>query len=209
MKREFLKELGLTDEQIDKIMAENGKDIEKFKTELDVKEKELETKKKEIETLQGQLETANKEIESYKTMDIEGIKRAAEEYKVKFEQAQKKAKEEIEALKFEHSLENALNKAGAKNVKAAKALLDIEALKTSKNFDKDLEAVIAALKESDGYLFNDVEPTGTGGSIGNKSKVKSGMKNPWSQEHFNLTEQGRILREDPELAQSLMAQAKK
>ena len=32
MKREDLKAMGLTDEQIDKVMAENGKDIEKQKT---------------------------------------------------------------------------------------------------------------------------------------------------------------------------------
>lgn len=34
-------------------------------------------------------------------------------------------------------------------------------------------------------------------------------KNPWSKEHFNLTEQGRILREDPERAKQLMAAARK
>ncbi len=32
-------------------------------------------------------------------------------------------------------------------------------------------------------------------------------KNPWSKQHFNLTEQGRILRENPELAKKLKAQA--
>jgi hypothetical protein len=31
--------------------------------------------------------------------------------------------------------------------------------------------------------------------------------NPWSREHFNLTEQGRIVRDDPTLAQKLKAQA--
>lgn len=35
------------------------------------------------------------------------------------------------------------------------------------------------------------------------------VKNPWSKEHFNLTEQGRILRENPELAKQLMAAAGK
>ena len=34
MKREFLKELGLTDEQIDKIMAENGGDIQREQDKL-------------------------------------------------------------------------------------------------------------------------------------------------------------------------------
>lgn len=34
-----------------------------------------------------------------------------------------------------------------------------------------------------------------------------GIKNPWSKDSFNLTEQGRILREDPELAKLLKSQA--
>lgn len=35
-----------------------------------------------------------------------------------------------------------------------------------------------------------------------------GQINPWKKETFNLTEQGRLLRENPELARQLMAQAK-
>jgi len=34
------------------------------------------------------------------------------------------------------------------------------------------------------------------------------VKNPWSKEHFNLTEQARILREDPELAATLKRMAR-
>ena len=37
MKREFLKDLGLTDEQIEKVMAEHGRGIEKFKEDLDAR----------------------------------------------------------------------------------------------------------------------------------------------------------------------------
>lgn len=36
----------------------------------------------------------------------------------------------------------------------------------------------------------------------------SGQINPWKKETFNLTEQGRLLRENPELAKQMMAQAK-
>lgn len=35
-----------------------------------------------------------------------------------------------------------------------------------------------------------------------------GQTNPWKKETFNLTEQGRLLRENPELAKQMMAQAK-
>src|SRR5690606_24567870 len=34
-------------------------------------------------------------------------------------------------------------------------------------------------------------------------------RNPWSKEHFNLTEQGRLMRENPDLAHRLMKEAKR
>lgn len=64
MKREFLKELGLTDEQIDFIMAENGKDVEAVKAKTTTAE-------------------AGKQIEAFKGMDIEGVKKSADEWKAK------------------------------------------------------------------------------------------------------------------------------
>ena len=201
MTKEELIALGLTEEQISEVFKINGKDVEKAKGDLSTKETELASTKE-------QLKTANTEIESYKSMDIEGIKASAESYKTKFEAAEKKAKEEIDALKFEHSIESALAKAGAKNVKAAKALLDIESLKNSKNMDVDIDVAITKAKESDPYLYGETDPSGTGGSLGNGSKGSQGEKNPWSKEHFNLTEQGRILRENPEKAAQLKAAAK-
>lgn len=203
LKREFLKELGLPDDQIDKIMAENGKDIE-------VAKGDLKTKDAEISTTKQQLVEANKTIESYKSMDIDAIKKDAADYKIKFEDSERKAQEQIDSIKFDHAIENALNKAGAKNAKAAKALLDIEKLKSSKNLDSDITADITALKESDAYLFPDNEPGGTGGSMGNGGRGGNPpVNNPWSKETFNLTEQGKLLTEQPELAKQYQASAKK
>lgn len=165
MTREELQALGFTEEQITELFKINGKDVEKAKGDLATKETELAAAKE-------QLKTANTEIESYKTMDIEGIKQSANDYKTKFEEAQANAQKEIEALKFEHSLESALTKAGAKNVKAAKALLDIESLKTSKNVDADIEVAITKAKETDPYLYGEVDPNGTGGSKGGGAKGK-------------------------------------
>ena len=79
MKREFLKELGLEDETINKIMAEHGKDIESYKTRLADTEQKLtgsqgqviqyETKIAELEKLTAgnaelkrQLDTLNAQI---------------------------------------------------------------------------------------------------------------------------------------------------
>lgn len=110
MKREFLKELGLTDEQIDKIMAENGKDIEKAKGDTAKLENDLATKETEIETLQGQLKEANTQIESFKEMDIEGIKQSADEWKAKYETDTEKLNKQLAEKDYEYNLREYLSK---------------------------------------------------------------------------------------------------
>lgn len=80
--REFLKGLDLDKETIDTIMAEHGK--------------YLTSSKEEIETLKTQIEDANKEIQSYKDMDIDGIKESASKWETKYNdlvEEQKEAKE--------------------------------------------------------------------------------------------------------------------
>lgn len=70
-----------------------------------------------------------------------------------------------------------------------------------------LKEQLDSLKENKSYLFKLVDPVGTGGSLGNGGRGKQGDKNPFSKEHFNLTEQGRLIREEPELAIKLRAEA--
>lgn len=80
MKREFLKGLNLTDEQIDSIMAENGKDIEKEKSKF-----------ADYEEIKKNLEEANKTIVSFG--DVDAIKADVDKWKSDF----KKLQEESEA----------------------------------------------------------------------------------------------------------------
>lgn len=80
--RDFLKGLELDESTIDTIMAEHGK--------LVTKDKE------EIVNLKKQVEDANNEIKFYKDMDIEGIKKSAEEWETKYNdlvKSQNEAKE--------------------------------------------------------------------------------------------------------------------
>lgn len=164
MNKEELVALGLTEDQIAEVFKINGKDIEKSKGDLTAKETEL-------ANIKEQLKTANTEIQSYKSMDIEAIKKASDEYKAKFEAAEAKAKEELDTLKFNHVIENALMKAGAKNIKAARALLDEENLKGSENLEVDIVTAINKAKETDSYLYGETTPAGTGGSKGAGGKL--------------------------------------
>lgn len=85
MKREMLKELGLDDSVIDKIMSENGKDVEKQKKEVEKATEKIKNLETELETNKQTLADANSQIEKFKEMDVEGIKKSAEEWKSKYE----------------------------------------------------------------------------------------------------------------------------
>ena len=82
MKREFLEGLELDKETIDTIMAEYGKTTQGLREERD--------------NLKTQINDANKEIQSYKEMDIDSIKKSAEDWKTKYEEMEANQKAEKE-----------------------------------------------------------------------------------------------------------------
>ena len=61
------------------------------------------------------------------------MKRTADDYKAKFEQAQADSKKQLEAMQFDHALEGALSGAKARNTKAVRALLETDKLKLNKD----------------------------------------------------------------------------
>ena len=153
MKREDLKTLGLTDEQIDTIMKAHGEDIEKHKSAVD-------TTKAELARMAEQLAEANKAIDSFKGMDVEGIKKAADEWKAKAEQAAAEAKEQVTTMRFDHALEGAMTGSKVKYSKEVLARLKLEELKDRDgNFIPErFEAQIKTVKESAGDLFESEGP---------------------------------------------------
>lgn len=80
--RDFLKGLELDDETIDTIMAEHGKIVTKDK--------------EKVTELTKQIEDANKEIQSYKDMDIDSIKKSAEDWETKYKEVVENQKAEKE-----------------------------------------------------------------------------------------------------------------
>ena len=151
MKTEKLKELGLSEEQISAVMAENGKDITAEKSKHDALKTELDTAK-------TQLVDANKTIEGFK--DYDQVKSQVADYKTKFEQSEAKAGQIKADYEFDGRITEAAKKHGARNVKAVVPFLKVEDLKSSKNQESDIEAAFAALKaaEDSSFLFGTTEP---------------------------------------------------
>jgi len=184
MKTEFLQNLKVGDqplskEIIDAIMAENGKDIEAAKKPF-----------ADYETIKQQLTDANKTIDGFKDMDIETIRKEAKDWKEKAEQAEKDAAAKIAEMEFNGLLSSAISTAKGKNAKAISALLDMDALKASKNQETDIKVAIEAIKKDNDYLFESEQnpphyAAGTGGSpIGGKYtpeeaaiRAAAGLKN--------------------------------
>src|SRR5699024_12590240 len=81
MNREFLKELGLEDEAIDKIMKKHGQTVQELKPakdELTGLQSEKSNLEKQVEELQGTLETKESEVNS-----VDDIKKQLEDFKIK------------------------------------------------------------------------------------------------------------------------------
>ncbi|EJA0792794.1 phage scaffolding protein [Listeria monocytogenes] len=186
MQREYLKGLGLDDEVINKVMAENGKDITAAKQQLSEVEAER-------DGLKSQLTQRDKDIDDLKkdSGTSEELKKQIEDLQQKNKDLESNYQSEIAETKKNSAIELALASAKAKNPKAVRALLDNDKLELTDEGLKGLDEQLEALQESDAYLFaqeseavpkfgfsgNPTAPAGFSGSL--KENLKS--------DSFNLT----------------------
>lgn len=156
MEREFLKGLGLEKDAIDKIMAENGKDIELEKGKVKDIQSQLVTANNTIKERDKQLEILKNSPDNPETLKQQ-IQQLQDDNKAKDEAHQK----EIKELKVNSALEKALTNAKAKNAKAVQALLDLgdDVELNEDGTIKGLDEKIKALKKSDAYMFDDAKPS--------------------------------------------------
>ena len=201
MTKEQLLEMGLSEEQADKVLAAHKEELKgyipkaRFDEVNDAKkdlENQLKDRDKQLKDLQEKVK-GNEELE--KT-----IKDLQEANKVTKEQYEAKIKD----MTITAAIQSKLTDAKYPDLlltKFDRTKLSIAEDGTVLGVDEQL----TALKEQYKDLF---KPDLKGREPNNIGGTPPGVKNPWSKEHFNLTEQGRILRENPELARQLMASAK-
>lgn len=152
MKREELKGLGLTDEQIGSVMALHGVTVNELNSKVS-------TAEQQATQYQEQLDKNQNELNDFKAnaKGNEDLTKQLEDLQSKFDETKTSSEQQIADLKKSSAIDLALTQAGAKNIKAAKALLDGESLELTDEGLKGLDEQLAALKESDGYLFGQSE----------------------------------------------------
>ncbi|WP_193064904.1 phage scaffolding protein [Oceanobacillus oncorhynchi] len=164
MNREELKELGLTDEQIDKVMASHGKVVNSIKEKadkVDGLESQIEDYKQQIADRDTQLEELGEKAKGNEelTAQIDELKQQNETTKSEYEQ-------KLEQQAFDHTLEKSLTSANLKkdkdgnlgtSLKAIKSLLDMDTIKLDGETLKGLDDQLNGLKENASYLFEQEE----------------------------------------------------
>lgn len=157
MKKEDFLKLGLTEEAAAAAEEASRKELESY------------VPKEQAEALQSQI--------TQRDADIAELKKAAgkdTEWQEKFTALEDKYKQETEALTKRladtaknNAVDMAILKAGGRNAKAVRALLDME--KVTLKEDGTLDGLdLDALKKSDGYLFSEetTKIVGTGAQAG-------------------------------------------
>lgn len=108
MKTEELTALGLSEDQIKGVFALNGTDIEKLKQDIEKHKQDVIKAKEELEGVKTQLGEANATIKGFEELDVEGIKKAADEWKTKYEQDTEALKNQMATKDYEFAVDKFL-----------------------------------------------------------------------------------------------------
>lgn len=173
MKRDFLEGLGLDKETVDKIMAENGADLEREKSKTTAA-------KADLADVQGKLSAAHTELDGLKKSngDIAAVQKQLEDLQAKYDADIADRDAKLAERDYSDAITRAISGKGLKFSSKSAERAFIAALKEQHLELKDgelsgLDDFIKSQKESDPDAFvpdkpvpRIVAPTGTGGTPG-------------------------------------------
>lgn len=145
---------------------------ENYKTSAE-HDKKVEKMQKDIDAAEERAKTAEETLKGFEGKDFETITKERDEWKMKYDTKIREDQEAKEKAELDEAIDNAIKNAKGKNAKAIRANLDMEAIKASKNRDKDIADALKNLSESEetAFLFS-TDPEG------NRAKpVTAPMKN--------------------------------
>ena len=152
MKRDDVKAKfpNMTDEEIQWLMDEHGKGITREKN-IAV---DLQT---QLDTANAQLKTAQDGLKAFEGVNVD-------ELRGQITKLQNDLTAQAEAHAFDNELDTAIRTANGKNTKAIRGMLDVEALRSSKNRAEDIKSALESLAKSDPWAFGTSAPApGAGG----------------------------------------------
>ena len=155
MKREDVKNHipNITDEALKWLMDENGADINREKAKaVDLQ--------KQLDTANAQLSDVQEKLKAFDGVDVAQLRGESD-----------KLRQQIADMKdgwaFDSALDGAIRDAKGRNLKAIRGMLDLDALKASKDRSAHTKAAIEGLVKENPWAF-ETAPSGSEGGAGGK-----------------------------------------
>lgn len=152
--------MSLTRKDIETIIGDTIEDkdtLKKIVNDIVTKHSDtLDAVVKERDGLKDDLEARGKDLESLKKIagDKEATDKALSELKLKYDADITAYEEKLTTSEIEKSLELAISDSKGRNPSVIKKLLDMDAVKNSKNRDVEIKSQISKLAEENSFLFN-------------------------------------------------------
>lgn len=174
MKREELEALGLTKEQVDKVLDAHHAELDPVQGDLEMARDDLNAANGTVESQKTTISNLKKDLEEFKDADVSGMKQKIADLEADLQAKETEHQAQIADRDFQDNVKNMIAKYKGKNEKAIKALLDVDTLKVSKNQNEDLDKAMKALTEAEDskMLFGESEGQviGGGNPIGTVTK---------------------------------------
>lgn len=148
MKKEFLQQLGLADDAVEKILAEYGKEIETVKSR---EAQKAEQAAAGLKTAQDTIAGLQEAVKKFDGVDVDKLK-------AELAGMQDKYDKDISAAKLDAALRLELVKAKSRDEVSVRANLDQSLLKLDGEKILGLEEQLARLKSEKGFLFEPDKP---------------------------------------------------
>lgn len=132
---------GITEEQLNWIMQANGEDINREKAAAD-------QYKTQLASANAQLKTAQEGLAKFDGVDVEGLN-------AQITKLQADMKAQADESAFNNALDIAILGAKGRNVQAVRALLDLDALKGSKDRTADISKALEDAAKANPWAFGE------------------------------------------------------
>ena len=158
MKREDVKNKipGITDEQLDWLMGENGRDVTAERKKADGLQAQVDSLTTQVATAQDGL----KAFGEHKPEDFAAAQQQIAQLQQQIAQLQQQMQAQADGFAFDHALDTAILGKQGRSVKAVRALLDVDALKGSKDLTADIAQALEAAAKANPWAFGEVQPSG-------------------------------------------------
>lgn len=180
MKREELEALGLSKDQIDKVLDAHHKELDPVQKDLVKTQEDLKTEQEKTDAQKTTIDELNKSLDGFKDVDVSGLKQKITQLEADIKTKDEEHSKAIADRDFQDILKESIATAKGRNATAITACLDIDTLKASKNQKEDIAAALKALSEREDckMLFGEPEPNivGKGNPIGVVKKDGTGNK---------------------------------